>query len=565
MSTRFERALLFIVAGLVPGIIIFLLVVNFWTSLINGTPGTGTNYTVEHYVAVYADPFTYTALTNTLFFAFITVGVALLIGVPIAWLAERTDLPYKTLLYGLMVIGLLIPTFFVAMGWLFLLHPRIGFLNAWLVWWTGSPSAVINISTIPGMGFVEGISLAPLAFIMTAAAFRAMDPALEEAAFVHRMGATRTFLFITLPLVLPSVLASALYIFIIGFSAFDVPAVIGLGNRIYTFSTMIYVIALSPDQAPKYGIPAAVGALMFIVAVLLTWSYTRILRFSKRYEIVSGRSYQVKRLNLGGWWILAWSFLAFYLFLSIGIPLLLVGWASLLPYFQPPSWRALSLVSLGQFTKVPWELVTRGATNSLLLMLSVPTVTLALCIPVAWVILRSGSRWRYVYEFFVFLPHAMPSIVFGVAALIASLFILGDAVPIYGTVWIIAAVYLVERMTFGSRVMNGALIQIHRELEEAGYVSGLSIMLVLRNVFVPLLLPAIVNAWLWLALITYRELTVAAVLFSPSNITLPVVIWNLLQGGQVEQAAALTLVMVTVLSPLVLIYWYASGRKILAW
>ena len=206
---RSERTTLFIVAGIIPALVVCLVAITFWTSVIEGIPGAGSSYTFKHYLAVYADPFTYTALSNTAGFAVVTTLVSLAFGVPIAWLAERTTMSFKPLLYILMVLGLVIPSFFVAMGWILLLHPRIGFVNFWLQELLG-PGAVISVTTVTGMGFVQGLSLAPLAFIMCAAAFKAMNPALEEAAEVHGMGTLATLRRVTLPLVFPAIAAAAI-------------------------------------------------------------------------------------------------------------------------------------------------------------------------------------------------------------------------------------------------------------------------------------------------------------------------------------------------------------------
>ncbi len=562
---RFQigRTGLFVLAGIVPALVVFFVAVTFWSSLVEQA-GTNSAFTLKHYAAVYTDAFTYTALINTAWFASVTVVVALFFGLPIAWLVERTDFPHKTLLHALMVVSIIVPTFIVAMGWILLLHPRIGFLNQWMQMAFG-PGAVINISSVTGMGFVQGTSLAPLAFIMTAAAFKAMNPALEEAAEVHGMSRAKIMWRVTLPLVSPAILAAAIYIFVIGVAAFDVPAVIGLANRVYTFSTLIYVLALSPEDVPQYGIPAAVGFLMFIVALLLTIWYSRVIRASERYQIVSGRGYEVKRVPLGRWRPAAWGFCGLFMLLGIGIPLLLVTWTSLLPFLQPPSLRALQFVSFDQYRNIDWSLVLRGAKNTALLMLIVSTTTVFLAIPVAWVVIRSRTWWRFVIEFLVFLPHAMPAIIFGVAALLAGLFVLGDVIPIHGTIWIIAIVYVVERLTFCSRVLNGSFIQIHDELEEVGYVSGMNAVAVLRRVFVPLILPAVLAVWLWTALVIYRELTVATVLFNPKNVTLPVIVWNFWTAGGMGPASAVTMVMLAVLMPLVLIYWFTAGRRFMGW
>src|SRR6202012_2565201 len=145
-------------------------------------------YSVAHYVANFVDPFTYRVLLNTLGFAATTLMVALGFGLPLAWLVERTDFPGKTFLFTAMAIGLLIPGFAAAMGWLFLLHPRIGLLNQLLISTFHLAGPPLDITGITGMGFVQGLNLAPLAFIMTAAVFRSLDPSLEEAARMHGAG-----------------------------------------------------------------------------------------------------------------------------------------------------------------------------------------------------------------------------------------------------------------------------------------------------------------------------------------------------------------------------------------
>ena len=121
-------------------------------------------------------------------------------------------------------------------------------------------------------------------------------------------------------------------------------------------------------------------------------------------------------------------------------------------------------------------------------------------------------RWRGVVDFFAFLPHAIPSIVFSIAAWLLALFVLRDILPIYGTVWILVLAYVVARISYGTRMMNSALIQLHPELEESATICGATTGSVLRSVILPLLSPAILYAWIWLALLTYRELTLAVIL-----------------------------------------------------
>jgi len=220
-------------------VVAFLLII-LWMGFWQGNPADPVVYTLKHYRTLFTDPTTYRTLLNTLGFASTTVLVSLLFAVPTAWLVERTDLPGKNLVFALVTIGALVPTFFTAMGWVFLLHPRIGIVNKFVVEWFGLEQAPFNIASLVGMGWVEGLGLSSIAFIMIVATYRSMDPALEEAARVHGLGIFRTLRYVTLPLTFPGILAASIYVFTIGLSAFEVPAIIGMSNKIFTFSTFIF-------------------------------------------------------------------------------------------------------------------------------------------------------------------------------------------------------------------------------------------------------------------------------------------------------------------------------------
>ena len=145
---------------------------GFWQS----GPGEPVVYTLRHYKNIFTDSFTYKTLLNTLGFASTTVIVSLFFAIPSAWLVERSDLPGKRLIFTLMAVGTLLPTFFTAMGWVFLLHPRIGILNKLLMSAFDLSTNPFNIASIVGMGWVEGLGLSSLAFIMIVATYRTMDP-----------------------------------------------------------------------------------------------------------------------------------------------------------------------------------------------------------------------------------------------------------------------------------------------------------------------------------------------------------------------------------------------------
>ncbi len=550
------------VVGAASALIVAMLLVVVWLGFRVGDMGDPTAHlALDNYRAIFADRTTYSVLGDTVSFALVTLAVSLAFGLPLAWLVERTDIKGKTAIFTLMTVGLLLPGFASAMGWLFLLHARIGLLNAWLERAFGLSGPVFDIASMAGMGWVQGLNLAPVSFIMSAAVFRAMDPALEEAAEVAGAGFWRTLWHVTLRLAAPGIVAAAIYVFTIGFAAFDVPAIIGWGARRFTFSTYLVLQLDSTSGLPQYGMAAALSSFLIVMGVALASLYGRIQRHAHRYQVVTGKAYRPRIAALGRWAIPAWGFVAAYLLLSQIVPLVLVAWASLLPFFQLPSAAALKSVSLAQYLSLPWALARAGIANTAILMLATPTLTLALSVAFSWVVLRTRIRGRGGFDVVAFLPHAVPNIVFGVAALLIALFWLGRALPLFGTVTILLIVFVVARLSYGTRMTNSGLIQIHRELEEAALVSGAGTGGVMRRVLVPLLAPTLLYAWLWIALLVFRELTLAVVLTTRANMTLPFVVWSLWLNGGLGQASALAFLMLLMMLPLVALYWLIARRR----
>ena len=539
-----------------------LLAAVLWLSLTAGTPGAvPLVYTANNFVEVFSDLRTYSVLRDTVLFSTVSLLVALIFALPAAWLAGRTDLRGKTLLFTLMAIGLLIPGFAAAMGWLFVLHPRIGLLNQLLMRTFGLAAPPFNILSIAGMGWVQGLNLAPLAFIMTAAVFRAMDPSLEEAARMHGGGAWAVLRRVTLPLAWPGVLAASIYIFMIGFAAFDVPAIIGWGDRLFTFSTYLYLLLNPQDVLPSYGVAAALGTVVMAIAALASFGYARMQRQSRRFAVVSGRAYRPRLLRLGRRQVYAWCFLGAYFLLSMILPIAVLLWASLLPFFQLPSRAALLTVSFRQYVTLPWDLAFTALSHTFLLALLVPTVTIAVSLAFSWVVLRSRILWRASFDVIAFLPHAVPGIIFAVGALLITLYVIRGAVPIYGTIWLLLVVFVIARLSYGTRMTNSGLIQIHDELEESALTSGASRWCAFRRIVIPLISPTLLYAWLWIALLVFRELTLAVILTTSSNMTLPIVVWSLWLGGGLGQSSALATVTLILMTPLVALYWFLARRQ----
>ena len=511
--------------------------------------------TARHYVELVTDPAAYHALANTGVFAAAVVFWALLFGVPIAWLTERTDLGKKSAVASLMTLGVLIPGFMIAIGWLLLLHPRSGLISSALRDMLGWAQPPIDLLTWPAMGWIEGMGLAAVVFILVSASLRSMDASLEEAAQMCGASLLSTLRRVTFPLVLPGVVGAALFVLTIAISTFDVPLLIGLSNRTYVFSTFLFVQVSPHEGLPAYELTAAFGGLMIGLALVLGSFYATLLRRGRRFEVVSGKGYRPRLMRLGAGRPFAWAFIGIYLALALILPLAVLAWTALLPFPAAPSAESFGRVSLRNFTGMNLSLVETGALNTIVLMALAPVLALLAAGALSWVVLRTRSRLRFVYDVVAFLPQAVPRIVFAYGAILLALFVIPAQVDLYGTMALLVVVMALVQVAFATRLLNASLIQISRELEEAGRVSGAGTWTVLRRITLPLIRPALLYGWLWLAMLSYRDLTLPAVLGSKNNVTLSVVVYDSYRSGLTGQAAAVIIVMIASLSPLILLFW----------
>src|SRR5918996_900073 len=253
-------AFLLILVGL-PVLMVILM------SLRTGFPGEAVPFTFENFATVYLTPRTYEVLLNTVFFAVSSVFITLLITVPLVWILMRTDIPFKKTIYVLLTIGILIPVFLRTIAWILLLSPRIGLINKWLQQAFGLVDPPFNLYSLTGMAFVQGISFVPGAFFMLAAAYRSMDPSLEEAAYTSGVSKLRTFLRINIPITFPAIAAVMVYLFMTAIAVFEVPAIIGLPSRIHVLSSLIYTSTTPSTGLPDYGLAGAYGAIMFVLGL----------------------------------------------------------------------------------------------------------------------------------------------------------------------------------------------------------------------------------------------------------------------------------------------------------
>lgn len=519
-------------------------------SLRTGLPGQARPLTFANFAEVFTDPFTGQVMGNTLTFAAATIGVTLLFAVPLVWLMTRTDLPGKEAIYVLMTVGILIPVFLRVIGWILLFSPQIGIVNQALMNLFGLGEAPLSLYNVFGMAVTQGISFVPAAFFMLAAAYRAIDPALEEAAYTSGASKLQTVLRVNVPLTMPAILGVMIYLLMTAISVFETPALLGLPSRTFVLSSAIYFAVTPQTGLPKYGLGATYGLIMMALGLLASYLYFRVVSEGKKYAVISGKGYRPRQLELGRWKWAAVGFVAFYFALEIFLPFAALIWASLLPYLQVPSAAALREVSLTNYFTLPSYVSPTPILNTIILVMAAPTLTVILSLAVSWIVVRSRSAVRGPIDMLAFLPHAIPSIVFAVALAWLAL-TYRTWLPLYGSILLIIIAHTIAQLAYGTRTMNSTLIQVHSELEEAGKLSGANGLQVFHRILLPLVAGAVFNAWLWLALLSYREVTMALVLYSPASEVLPTLIWKLWASSSVGQVSALGVLLILLVTTIV--------------
>jgi iron(III) transport system permease protein len=529
-------ALLILIVGVPVAMVVLM-------SLRTGFPGEGGPLTLQNFAEVYTAVDTYEVLGNTLVFALGSVAVALLFAVPLSWLLMRTDIPFKKTFYVLLTVGILIPVFLRTIAWILLLSPRIGLLNQWLVGIFNLEGPPLNLYNIAGMAFIQGISFVPGAFFMLSAAYRAMDPALEEAAYTSGVGKLRTFFKINIPLTLPAIAAVMVYLFMTGIAVFEVPAIIGLPARILVLSALIYTATSPPTGLPEYGIAGAYGGIMLVAGLALAYFYIRLVKQGKKFTVITGRGYRPREIALGRWKWPAIAFVLLYLSIEVFIPFLILLWTSLVPYLQLPSAAAVQTMTLKNYLTIPDYAGARPFINTFILMIGVPTLAMILSVLVSWAVIRTQVRFRGILDTVAFLPHAIPSILVAVGLAYLGL-AYSDYFPLYGTVLIIMLAHVINWIAYGTRTTNSVMIQVHRELEEAGKVAGASTPRVIWKIVLPLIAAGVLNSWVWIGMLSYREVTMALTLYTRNNVVISTVVWQFWSNGWIPQVSALGVVLI---------------------
>lgn len=514
--------------------------------------------TLGNYVDTYTQARTYRLFLNSFLYALGTTLLALTIGTGLAWIVERTNTPFRRAFFALSLVPLIIPGIVSTIAWIFLLSGQIGVVNRALMAVLGLREAPFDIFSLGGMIWAEGLHLSPLVFLIMSGAFKSMDPSLEESALTSGASNGMTLRRVTLPILLPAVAAAALIMFVRVLESFEVPRLVGVPANVPVFTSEIY--GALRGSAPDYGLASALAMGLFAISAAGVWAYQRITRHGERFATVTGKAYRPRTLDLGRWRYVFAGVLAAYFLLIIGLPFGILLFASLVPFYIP-SLEILSRATLDNYRFVfEHPSVAKGVVNSLLLGTGAATATIALTAVIAWITTKTRLPGRGLLDFLAFVPIAIPGLVLGTSLILQYLSPTFRLLPIYGTLWILVLAYVTKYLPYGMRTNSAAMLQIHRELEEASAVSGASWWTMFRRVTLPLLRPGLVAGWLYIFIVSVRELSASVLLVSGESTVLAVVIFDLFESGKSNAVAALSVMLVVALVAIVAVVQRVSSR-----
>ena len=543
-----------LIVGVVGVVIAYLALVPLYY-LIWGTFFDESGVTFSGFSRAYGNDRIFELIGNSLWFAVGSAVLSLSVGTSLAYLNVRTDVPFKALFFAASIIPLIIPGILYTIAWILLASPDIGLINTFLEPLFGG--AVFDVFTIWGMIWVEGLHLSPIVFLLMVAAFRSMDPSLEESALMS--GATRGTVFrkITVPLVRPAIIASVLIMTVRSLESFEVPALLGLQNGIYVFTSRIYfVLRTYPPDLSAAG-ALAVGLL---VLALVGVALSQVMgRAGKNFQTVTGKGFRPRPMELGRWRPFAGALIILYFVFTVIAPLLVLLYTSMLRFYVAPSWEAVTSMTFDNYRELAdMSQAMTALKNSLLLGVGSATLVMAIMAVAAWIVVRSGIPGRQTLDHLAFVPLVIPGLVLGLAL---SFVYLRSPIPIYGTLFILLIAYVTRYMPYGMRYAVTSMHQISNELEESALVSGASWWQTFRRVLLPLLSPGLVAGWIYILVVSFRELSSSILLYSPGNEVLSILIFEQFENGQFTVLSALGVVMVLTLVVLVAVA-YKLGAKV---
>ena len=497
-------------------------------------------FSLEGYRTALTDDAARTAAWTTIWLSLVRAALALVLALFLAWAIARTDVPFGGVFHALLIVHFFLPVLPQVLAWIFLLSPRTGIVNVALRGIVGSdaPSGPFNVFSYEGIAFVGVLNWAAFLYLFIAPAFRAVDARFEEAARMAGATGVRALRRIAIPLLWPAILGAFGISFVRQAESFEPELLLGIPANIYVFTTQVYAY-IGQDLLPRYPPAIALSTLFVGLTAAMILLQQRVIG-GRSFVTVSGKDYRAAPSRLGVWrWPVLVALVA-YNALALGLPTGFLVLGSLQ--------RSIARPTLEGFTLDHWKLaasptVVDAMNNTLLVGGIASTVGIALVAVVSYIVVRTRFALRRPLDVLTWVPYMVPSFVLGVGFLWAALRGIPLPFVLYGSIALLVVAFVVRLMPLGSRLMNGTMVQLSAELEEASRMSGATWTRTFRRIVLPLLAPALAIGWLMFMAVVIRDLSTIVLIFGPRSQLLSVTFYSYWRAAALEDAAVVGLLM----------------------
>lgn len=484
------------------------------------------------------------ALLNSLWIGAGAGVIATSIGVWLSWLTTRTMLPGRRLIEGAVWAILLLPSYFMAVGWQFLLAPG-GLID---VPW----AAAIMISPF-GVMVVLGLMGIPFAYLTLVAAWQALPEELDEAGRVHGCSPFLRMR-LSLGLLVPGILAAFAMVYAESLADFGVAATLAAGVN---FPLATYAIYAALNAMPlNFSLAAANSWLLLSLVLPAVWLQTRVNRRAERYRVITGRARPPRRRRLSpGQTVGHFVAVVLVMTLSLGIPVFAAAAVSLVDDVSKPF--TLSNLSLAHYADVFHVPAVFGAllySARMALISAICAIVLGLTLALA--LMRPSGLTRLL-DWGLLTIMALPGLILAAGYIFAFN---QPWLPLYGSSAALVMAYITGALPVTSRMLLGPVGQQHRNLQEAAAVHGLPAARRWLHIRLPLLATPLMFAFLLTASHIVFELPASELLYPPGSPPLAVALIAYLHGFNFETEAALQLTAIALVGGGVLLARFAFAR-----
>ena len=492
---------------------------------------------VDAYAFIFADADFWSALTNSLLIAAGMTVIAVPLGAVLAFVMERTDFPGKRFLEPLILVPSFVSPMVLSFGYVVAAGP-VGFYSVWATdLFGGAPWGLYSLA---GMAVIAGLTHVPNVYIYASSALKSLGSDVEEAARVAGASPFRVAVSVSLPLIMPALLFSAVLVFFLGIELFGLPLVLGDPEGHLVLSTYLYKLT-NKLGTPSYHLMAAVAVCIVAMTIPLVLLQRRLLQNARRYATIKGKAGRIRDLPLGRWKWLAVVIVGAWLFVSVIVPLTGIALRAFVT-----NWgfgvRLAEVFTLDNFRSVFDEPThVRAIWNTVLIGTVGGAITVACYTAIGFATHRRNDFWSRIVDYLVLVPRAVPGLLIGLAFLWVFLFF-PPLTPLRQTIFSVWLAYTVVWLAYGMRLISSSLLQVSTELEEAARTVGAPRGRISREITLPLIRHGLLGSWLLVFMIFEREYSTGVYLLAPGTEVIGAELVSLWQGGAIDVVAALSLI-----------------------